>query len=916
MKRPVAVRSVRRSATLIATSVGLPVAVILVMAAVGTPYIQSIAVFVFLASMAAMALTVLMGIAGQPSLLTSALLLAGGYSAALFNNAVRAPIIVTILCTFLAGAAIGMISSIPSLRLTGLYLLLSTLAVQTITIDIGNLVQTKQGATSGYFLANLNLGGFVVSSTSRWVLVSGVAALLVYHYLRYAKASRLGRGWTLIREAGDGASRVAGIAATRYVVYAYGLTSGITALSGLFLAFYTHNVSYDGFSLLGAVSYIVMIVLGGMGSLFGAVLGAIFVTALPYVLQQTFGGGAGSGFIATNLPFIEAMVYGLIGVLVLVFLPVGLSGIPAKLRGEIPDLRTRWRKLRAHLAASAGPAGTADAPVRVPGDLVLQLEDVSVGYPGGEVGLAGISLDVPSTGAVAVLGRNGAGKTTLLHSIVGFPARSGARVIAGDISLIEDNSRRSLLKRDSVSRVRLGLILVPADDKVFTSLKVRDHLLEALATSRGRGSSAALDDVLEDFPALRGRMNAFAHTLSGGERQQLALATAIARNARVLLVDEASLGLSPIAISTMIDVLREIKQTNRSLVLVEQSPPVGFAVADRVIVLDGGKVQTAGPPTPELMLAIEDVFLGVQRVVEEGAARGQDGTAQPIEATKRAVGEAVLRLEDVSLKVGGIQALSDVSLMVEPGEALGLIGPNGAGKTSLLNVVCGHYRPQVGRVRIGDQDFTNSPGNRVAGAGVGRTFQSPGLFRELTVREFVQIGFEPRWNHSMLSVLAGLPPAVRTELSYRRRADELLEEAGILGYADTPMGQCPYGIRKMADIVRSLAGEPRLLLLDEPSSGVPASERPRIARLIRSYQRERGAAMLLVDHDVDFVTDLCDRLVVLSSGSVIAAGARDVVLADPEVVRTFIGTRPADAGAGSMPPQVSDGGGKNAGETP
>ena len=867
-------------------------------------YGKAVFTLIFITSIGAMALTVLMGMAGQPSLLAGALLLIGGYSVALFDSYLKLPFFVSLVCTFAAGVAVGVIASLPARRLTGLYLLLSTLGVHVITIDLGNALQTKGAVLGGYFLHHPSIFGYEVTDPLQWVVFSGIAAYLTFHYFRFVASTRVGRAWVLIREAGGGGSRVVGINAGRYIVYAFGLTSGITAVAGMLLAFYTHNVSYEGFDLLTAVGYIVMIVLGGVGSLPGAIMGAGFVTALPFLLQQLFGNGAGTDFLSANLSYIEAAIYGLVGMLMLVFVPAGVAGFGAYLRQLARIFRNAASRVtqasRRQVRIQLDELSTALAS----GSLVT-MRQVSAEYASGEVGLSDASLDIPTGGALALLGRNGAGKTTLLYSVVGFPPGSGGHIVAGDVLLHRGGAPTSLITMDTVSRVRKGIIFVPAEDKVFKTLTVREHLLEALASGGGsrlgqlregrKASSIDLASVLTRFPALVKRLDARANSLSGGERQQLALATALARHARLLLVDEASLGLAPVAVDMMIEAIREIKKEgSTTLVVAEQSPPLAFAIADSIVLVDGGKIETVEPPSVELEHTIERSYLGVRKLLDN-----QPGTVAVSTYTARQEGASVavapdkvepaLSLDGVSVVVGGVQALTDVSMSVRRGHSVGLIGANGAGKTSLLNVVCGYYRALQGTVRLADEDITNMPSHRIIEKGVARTFQSPGQIIDLTVRDFVLLGFERRWPRAILFSFVGDLRAQRLEKAFRAEAEELIEAADLASYSNVPLGQCPYGVRKMVDIVRALAGKPQVLLLDEPSSGVSAADRPRIREFIRRYHKTVGSAILLVDHDVDFVSDLCPELVVLAAGHVIASGPKEDVLVNEEVVRTFVG---------------------------
>ena len=259
----------------------------------------------------------------------------------------------------------------------------------------------------------------------------------------------------------------------------------------------------------------------------------------------------------------------------------------------------------------------------------------------------------------------------------------------------------------------------------------------------------------------------------------------------------------------------------------------------------------------------------------------------------------LLTLEAVTVRFGDLTVLDDVHMSVDRGGLVGLIGSNGSGKSSLLNVVSGYYQPAEGRARIGGVDTSSLTPDEVARLGVGRSFQNIGSLRELRVGEYVMLGLEARWPVRRLQAILGLPGSRRAEREARETVRDWTSRAGIDRYHDTPLKHCPYGVRKIADIVRAVIAAPRLLLLDEPTSGVAASDREMIADLIRSIGAGEDRAVVVVDHDVEFVAGLAESLVALAAGRVIADGPTKEVLDDPAVIETFLGRAGRDGEAGA-----------------
>ena len=250
--------------------------------------------------------------------------------------------------------------------------------------------------------------------------------------------------------------------------------------------------------------------------------------------------------------------------------------------------------------------------------------------------------------------------------------------------------------------------------------------------------------------------------------------------------------------------------------------------------------------------------------------------------------ELGLEVEDVTVHFGGIVALEEVSLTVRPGEVVGIIGPNGAGKTTLFNVVCGFVRPTTGTVRLDGDDQGRIHPHRLAALGVGRTLQGLGLFSGLTARENVMAGGTARSRAGFWSALGGLPRSSRDEDALAERARAALDDLGVDAGGQLP-ATLPYAVQKKVALARALVAEPRLLLLDEPASGLSNVEMSELGSLIRRLAEQDRLAIALVEHHMDLVMSVCDRVVVLELGRVIASGTPAEVQADPAVTAAYLG---------------------------
>ena len=253
--------------------------------------------------------------------------------------------------------------------------------------------------------------------------------------------------------------------------------------------------------------------------------------------------------------------------------------------------------------------------------------------------------------------------------------------------------------------------------------------------------------------------------------------------------------------------------------------------------------------------------------------------------------ETVLKIENLGISFGGLKAVQNLNMEIKEKQFYGLVGPNGAGKTTVFNMITGVYKPTTGKFYLCGEDLTGKSQETINHKGIARTFQNIRLFNNMTVVRNVMVGLhnQPEFKCGLLTSMFRLPRHFKVEKAMRERAKELLKVVGLYEERNNLACNLPYGKQRKLEIARALATNPKLLCLDEPAAGMNPHETQELMAIVRLIREQFGVTILLIEHDMKFVSGLCDEITVLNFGTVLAQGETRSALQDPEVIRAYIG---------------------------
>ena len=726
------------------------------------------------------------------------------------------------------------------------------------------------------------------------VLFARQSARRIYFALPFLTASSIGIGTFLsvfydeiydVNSAGRGV-----IFAMTEPVQVVGLLVGAIVMQKLITKDPGRAMTLLGFSAIGSAMCLALIALSPAigfaiaGQLINAFIGAILSPGIFAVISlsvparmRTLGFATGSLWLLMGLPVLP--IVGAIGdryglrLGILFFIPVYLIG--------------------SFLLASAGKyigadigrlnlASRTQAEIRkrrLAGDpQILVIRALEVGYDQTQV-LFGVDLEIADGEIVALLGTNGSGKSTLLRAVSGLTMASGGAIIFDG---------RDISGADPVTTARLGIAQVPGERSIFPTLTVAENLRLAgwMYRADPEHIKQATAEVIAHFPVLEKRWSTNAGDLSGGEQQMLSLAQAFLARPKLLMIDELSLGLAPTVVEQLLRIIPAIHANGTAIILVEQSVNTALKLAQRAVFLEKGEIRFSG--TTEELMGRDDI---VRAVYFHAAAAEEAARPAELEPAKPASEQPVaLEVRELMKNYGGIRAVDSVSFELREHEVLGLIGPNGAGKTTIFDLISGFTARDGGQVLLGGEDVSGWAPHDRARAGLGRSFQNARLWPALTVRDALATAFERH-----VAVRAPLPaflhlPLVRdAEAKVDRRVEELLELLELGSYRDKFVSELSTGVRRIVELAAQMASGPKVLLLDEPSSGIAQRETEALVPALRRIQRELDCAVLLIEHDMGVLRRLADRVIALDTGEIVAKGTADEVLSHPKVLASYLG---------------------------
>jgi ABC-type branched-subunit amino acid transport system ATPase component/ABC-type branched-subunit amino acid transport system permease subunit len=854
--------------------------------------------------MIALSLVVLSGWSGNVSLGQFALAGVGGVIAGDLIEKSNLDLFLCLAAAGAAGAAGAIVVGVPALRIRGAYLAVVTLALAV--------------AVNSFFLNPTNFPRWIPQAFDRpilWDRYNMLSNRTMYFFclgcllltLLFIQGLRQTRSGRTLLAARDNPKAVAAMAvpAVRVKLAGFILSGVVAGVAGGLYALLLGQVGLGTFDPSYSLVVFSMAVIGGLNSISGVLMGVALIEVVTY-----------------TWPSEQLLVTGVGLLVILLFLPGGLGEGVHRIRDFflrrialrrdlfVPSLVADRMVQTAHqdhapvvepvtaqqtaVSSGNGRRAVPDTPI------VLSCKQVEVFYGSVQI-LFGVDLEVHEGEIVALLGTNGAGKSTLLKGASGL-----VKVGGGSVKL----SGSSITGEPAEAIARMGLALMPGGRGIFPTLTVDENL--RLGTWMIRKDHHAQREakkwVTELFPNLARRSDQQAGNLSGGEQQMLSLAMALMVTPKVLMIDELSLGLAPTVVAKLLDVVRTLHAGGTTIVVVEQSVNVALQLAERAVFLEKGEVRFSGR-TADLLERpdiLRSVFIAGASSVAEVGTNGQTSSDTSVHASASgalhlddrqprvppsAEAPAILECVGVRKTFGGITAISDISLTLHDGEILGLIGHNGAGKTTLFDCVSGFLSLDRGQIRLGGVDIDTQPAHVRAAAGLGRTFQEARLFPSLNVTETISVARERHLqNKGMVAAGLRLPASLASEAEVLEHANELIDLMGLDAFREKLVGELSTGTRRIVELACVLAQDPGVLLLDEPSGGVAQRETEAMGPLLVRVQQHTGCSILVVEHDMPLLTAICDRIIALELGEVIAEGTPAEVLAHEAVIESYLGT--------------------------
>jgi branched-chain amino acid transport system ATP-binding protein len=804
--------------------------------ATGDGYRLYVIAMVGLTAIVGIGLNVLIGLTGQISLGHVGFYAIGAYAVGILTTTASWSFWASLLAAGTITGAAGVLLAVPALRVRGPYLAM-------VTIAFGFVVEQGAAEWSGLTGGWNGLSGisaptlFGVEFSDRaiayLVLALTVLATLLFSQL---SVSTWGRAMRAIRDS-EIASVSIGLNPIMIRNAAFGISAAIAGVAGGVFASATNFISPDSFPFFQSILFLLVVMVGGVDTVFGPLIGAVIVVLLPEALS--------------TLGQYRLLFVGVLMLAVLRIAPTGFIGLFGRL----------WSKSRAKDA----PLMRCDVHGFLTSDNVgrhLSVRDLTLSF-GGVQAVSQLSFGARPGEITSVIGPNGAGKTTALNLICGFYKPDSGVIQLGDTQIVALPPYRI---------ARAGIARTYQASQLFATLPVLDNVLIALRRGRLGFDAFALTDRDPDRRALAESLLAFvgyqgsldhpAGALPHVDKRLVEIARALATRPGLLALDEPAAGLNAADKVALRDVLRKVAQAGIAVVLVEHDMELVMEVSSHVVVLDAGAKIAEGPPERVAANdAVLEAYLGRSKSVDRKRVGALALSPTP-----------VLQAEGVWAGYGAATVLRDVTLHVNDGEVVAVIGANGAGKTTLTRVLSGLLQPTTGDISLLGAKIHRLPANRIAAYGLVLVPEGRQVFPELNVIDNIRLGGFAHGAHDQTRLLNAL----------LARFEQLRERSG------QRAGSLSGGEQQMLAIARGLMARPRVLVLDEPSLGLAPKMLDNLYALLAEL-RDEGTTILLVDQMAVLALSVADRAYVLQGGTVKQSGNAAEIGRDPALVRAYLG---------------------------
>ena len=791
-------------------------------------------------------LNVILGLTGQISLGHVGFYAIGAYVASILTVAHGWSFWPAFLLAGIAAGVAGVLLAIPALRVTGPYLAMVTIAFgfvveqgaaewKEVTGGWNGIMNIPAPGAFGYAFDERAIALFVVAFTT--------VAIVLFARL---KASPWGLAMRAVRDS-EIAGQSLGLDLVRIRTTAFALSAVLAGLAGAVFASMTSFISPESFPFFQSILFLLVVMIGGSGTVIGPLIGAVVVVLLPEFLS----------FLAEyRLLFVGALLLA-----VLWLAPEGVAGAIGRFTAR-PDARAvRPGGFDAVAFLAEGRSGEA-----------LRVEDLRIAF-GGVQAVTGVGFTARAGEVTSIIGPNGAGKTTLLNLMGGFYKPDAGRILLGG---------RDLAGRPSHVVARAGVGRTYQTTQLFPRMSVSENLLVALRGGRlgsigaallGRRRDEALQPTAEGllaFAGYEGAVNRPAGALPHVDKRLVEIARALATRPRVLMLDEPTAGLSRADTGRVGALLRRIAAAGVAVILVEHDMNLVMGVSDHVVVLDAGRAIAGGTPADvRVDPAVLKAYLGEGEV--EGIARAPGW---------RPAGEDVLAVGGLAVGYGAAPVLHGIDFTVREGEFVTVLGANGAGKSTLMRAISGLHRPIGGEVLLLGRNVAAFSAHRIAGDGLILVPEGRQVFPELSVADNIALG-----------------GFARPDFEAGREIERMLDRFPALGARrDGRAGLLSGGEQQMLAIARGLVAGPKILMLDEPSLGLAPALVNDLYTVLAEL-RDEGITILLVDQMASLALSVADRGYVIESGRVVHEGTAEEIRGEPALERAYLGEFGGGSGA-------------------